>query len=89
MLSLPLGSTFFTYMFYNLLVSDILSLQSVYSVIFFFLEHVCQYWQRVPSSTALSVVSSIFLPIWFCFCLTQIECLRAEDVAPCTNCKAH
>lgn len=38
---------------------------------FFFLEHVCQYWQRVPSSTALSVVSSIFLPIWFCFCLTR------------------
>lgn len=37
----------------------LLSLQLVYSVISFLL-HVCQYWQRVPSSMALSVVSSMF-----------------------------
>lgn len=30
-----------------------------------------------------------FYPFGFVFALLEIECLRAEDVVHCTNCKAH
>ena len=52
--------------------------------------HVCQSWERDPSSVALPEVSSIFFPHKQCFCfqygksfLTWIKGLRTEDVFHC------